>query len=218
MPSRDAISEVAEAGWPLTLVTPIMTRLGLRRLDEMIDLVVSRGWRCEIVANDFGALETLRNVSEVTVVAGRLLTRNVVDIAGEQLHFPSLEAITYLARHYRAGRLDLTSFRVKLEPPSIRKWPSVRLSLYHPYMYLATTRDCIFRFRGVPPEARSDLIGCSEPCKDQRFRLRYERFIPNDLYLRGNTMFIAYPRQSYSAAELAALHIDRVVEFVDLPL
>lgn len=217
MPSGEAIARLVDTGLPLTLVTPVMTRVGLRRLEESVTRLLAHDNPLEIVVNDFGALESLRGEGGLTLVSGRLLTRNVLDIADDRLQIPSPDAIAYLRDEYGVRRFDLSTYRSKLLPPRTAFPRGICLSLYHPFMYLATTRDCIFRFRDADPETPASEVGCAQPCHEHAFRLRYGRHVEEDLYLKGNTMFVAYPTQPYSKADLAALRVNRIVHFAGLP-
>ncbi len=218
LPTRDALARVFDAGHPVALVTPIATRFGIKRVAELADFVVGRGWTCEVVVNDFGVCEALRGESRLTLVAGRLIARNVFDVAESRLRVPALHGLTYLRENYGIERYEITNYRTKLLPPHSGIPAGLSLSLYTPYMYLTTTRDCIFRFRNTRPGTRVDHVGCDQICRQHRFRIRYPGCVAETLYLKGNTLFVVHDRLAFNRSELQALSVDRIVYFADLPV
>lgn len=218
LPTLDGLSRVVEQGLPVSLVTAQLTSLGLRRVDRLLESVSERGWNLEVVFNDFGMLERFGKHPGIQLVAGRLVTRNILDIAKDRLQITYPPMFEYMLKHFRVSRYEMTNYRTPLLPPFTPLPSTVTLSLYHPYMYLTTTRECIFRFRETAPNTPPEGVGCSQPCTGQKFRLQYPGHVEETLYLKGNTMFSAHGKFEIPPRDLAAMHCDRVVQFADLPV
>ncbi len=219
LPSASDVARVLGTGTPVTLLTPLATRVGLRRIEARVGAATAGGAPCEVVANDFGVLEMLRGRPGVTVIAGRLLTRNFVEFADGTLTFTALASFDFLADRYAVTRYELSNFHRKLVPGIAPELAArLRLSLYYPYQHVAITRQCLFRFRDVPADRRVDQVGCDQSCRDRQFRFEYPGKVREPFYVKGNTMFVCFDDFPYDAGELRGLGVDRLVHSVDLPL
>ena len=219
LPSPSDVASVQAFGTPVTLLAPVATRVGLRKVQAMLDAAMAGGSACEVVANDFGVLEMLRGRPGVTVVAGRLLTRNFVEFADGTLTFTARASFDFLEDRYAVTRYELSNFHRRLVPgiaPDLAA--RMRLSLYYPYQHVAITRQCLFRFRDVPAGRRVDQVGCDQSCRGRQFRFDYPGKVREPIFVKGNAMFVCFDDFPYDAADLRALGVDRLVHSVDLPL
>lgn len=235
LPSTASIGRILELGAAASFVTPLVTGHGIKRIEEIIRVLGEHPGSHEVIANDFGVLEMLAGRDNLVPVLGRLLTRNVFDIAHGRLVAMSSEPITLFRERYGATRYEISSFHTRLAPPEEGMPEDVRLSLHYPYMYLATTRRCAFRFQdvpklakatgqqvfeyqGVPQIAEVDRLGCDRSCRKHMFQLRYPNYQKEPFYLKGNTLFSCFDDFPFGAEDLARLKIDRVVFSPELPV
>jgi hypothetical protein len=219
MPTPRDVDACLEMRLPVTLLTPLVTGVGIRAVQAILDRLADRGDGSEVVANDFGVLAMLQGRTGLTAIAGRLLTRNFIDIFDNALTFTSVGAFEFMADRYRVSRYEVSSFRSRLRPglvPSIAS--RINLTMHFPYQHVATTRQCLFRFRDVPTDERIDLAGCDQACRGRTFRLEYPGKVKEAFFVRGNTMFVSFDEVRYSDEELERLRVDRTVESLEPPV
>jgi len=217
-PSIDAIKSIFDLGIKTSIVTSIASRAGIQKIENVFRYLNRTGRAWEVIVNDFGVLEITREYSNLTPVLGRLLTRHVFDIDKDRLAIASLEPLELLANRYGVSRYEITNYRSKILPPDPEIPENVSLSLHYPYMYVATTRQCLFRFRNTKQNEEIEGVECDLYCKDHMFRFEYPGHIEEALYLKGNTLFVCYDSIPYSNTELNQLHVDRIVYSSDLPV
>jgi hypothetical protein len=222
IPSTRDLDAVLDRGIPLTVVTPVVTRHGLAAVSRLLSHLEARAPGTELVANDFGVLEAARASGGVTTVLGRLLTRNVIFQVRNRLQVPSFDPLLMMRDTFGVTRFEVSAFRTRVLPPA-NGWPfDLHLTMYHPWVWLMTTRKCLFRFRRQEAEGRFDeridRLGCDRSCGEDVFRFEYPGVLTGTRYYKGNTMFMRYDDLSYSDADYAALRVDRLVECPEPPV
>jgi hypothetical protein len=173
-----AVESCAAAKKKFTLVTPLMTDYGAARLKKLLRSL--KGYApFEAVANDFGALEMIRDAG-LTPVAGRLLIKQKSDPRLATLKSARLRA------HFRKSAADNSEFAALLRENGIRRLEldnplcgltppaGFALSLYFPFVFLTLSmrREC-----GGPAVDGDDV-----------YVLKNNR-MPADILLFGNAQF-----------------------------
>jgi len=163
---------VGERRIALTLVTPPCTDRGLDRVEKMLG-AAARG--TEVVCNDWGVLERLHD-SPFQPVLGRLLlrvprgfSRVALDHLSRDMRafvrhssLDSAEFRAFLAEH-RVARVELDNVA---QGYSFRPGPTLRTSLYHPYVYIASGRRCLHERLGGRVDAYRTGRACGKTCHD----------------------------------------------------
>lgn len=73
---KQALSYARKKGIDFSLVTPYVTTTGLKKTEELFELLKDKKIECEIIVNDFGVLNLVnRKYQNLTPVLGRLLTK-----------------------------------------------------------------------------------------------------------------------------------------------
>ncbi len=164
LPGREELERVRRAaagrGLAFTLVTPLLGEESLGRVGKLVDALAPVDGD-EVVVNDMGLFEVLAGRKwEGEAVAGRLLTRQRRG-AGWKGSLPPGEGDS---RYLRGSALDSPRFAEWLgETYGVRRFeidnliqgvevgelpPGVRLSVYHPYLFLTATSLCPWTFDG----------------------------------------------------------------------
>lgn len=222
-----ALDEADDRGWDFTLVTSFATDAGLDRMKPLFEALHARAPLSEVVVNDWGVLSFLqREFGDecFPLAAGRLLTKQARD---PRLGKLAERVPAGAMQHLRMSNVDgplLTKFlrsrgvvRAEFDNPLHgfeRTAPGLPGSLYHPYMYLTTTRLCYASARKGSVRGRRTPGLCGLECRDRTFTLSHRR-MPEDLLLHGNTIFV---ENRQLPTNLEAMHIDRLVHMPDLPM
>jgi hypothetical protein len=163
---------VGERRIALTLVTPPCTDRGLARVERLLGAAAPG---TEVVCNDWGVLERLHD-SPFQPVLGRLLLRIPRGFSRVALDHMSPEMRAFV-RHSSLDSAEFRAFlaeqrvaRVELDNVaqgySFRSGPTLRTSLYHPYVYIASGRRCLHeRLRGRGDPFRTGRA-CGKTCHD----------------------------------------------------
>ena len=138
----------------LSFLTPYVTDFGIKQLAEIFEFLNFLEFKGEIIINDFGTLELIRNRKYgFKLVLGRLLNRQkrgprlakILNKLPSDLikHFSS----TYLDREEVVSVLsDLGIERIEFDniPLGLTRdpLPEFKASLYYPFVYISTTRLC----------------------------------------------------------------------------
>ena len=210
----------------LSFLTPYVTDFGIKQLEEIFEFLNSLKLKTEVIINDFGILELIRNRKYAfKLVLGRLLNRqkrgprlaNILSKLPSDLikHFSS----TYLDREEVVSVLsDLGIERIEFDniPLGLTRYPlpKFKASLYYPFVYVSTTRLCPTS-KAFKQDFRLRLIeNCETECRICHFKLKH-RSMPEDLILKGNTYFLYRNKLPRNLEELG---IDRVVLEPEIPI
>lgn len=174
------VGEAASRGMAFTLVTPLLDEEGLEAtLRVVAGLPAEAG--VEVVANDVGLVQALaREQWAGTLVAGRLIARQrrgpgfrrhgepppeaEAALRGSALDSPAF--LARLAERYGVRRFELDNLVQGVEiaaPP-----PGISFSVYHPWLFVAASRRCPWRFDGKRWRTSSE---CVAPCRGRILEL-----------------------------------------------
>ncbi|HET9596224.1 MAG TPA: hypothetical protein VFP65_11620 [Anaeromyxobacteraceae bacterium] len=225
---EDRLPDAAEAeafcvlsrdrGWMPTLLTPVVTDDGLARIDGLLARLGTRGWRLEVVFNDWGVLRLLRERhARHAARAGRLLNRALrdprafADGAGAE-HRRERDP----ARGTRLRRLLAGAGVVALETdPDLDGGylgdgdAGLSRALHVPYVFASSGRNCLLKAGALPGRAMGELLGdaCPRPCRGGAVRAdRQDCTLP--LWRAGNTLLYEVP---WGSAQAHLAEADRVV-------
>ncbi|MEW6202718.1 MAG: hypothetical protein AB1546_12125 [bacterium] len=145
-----AISICREDGKPLTLVTPIVTDWGLKRLNPLFGRLMEYDEHAEVVVNEYGTLMFLREkFPSFKVVMGRVLIRQKKDPRVPLIHDEKIRG------YFSGSVLDSAYFckflhgqntrRVELDnlPHAQPPQADFSVSLYYPFVFITTSRNCV---------------------------------------------------------------------------
>ncbi|MFH1642429.1 MAG: hypothetical protein ABIC04_06035 [Nanoarchaeota archaeon] len=185
----------------LSFVTPYVTDKGIERLKLLLDLLNKKLPKTEIIINDYGTLELIREMKlRLKPVLGRLLTKQkrgprMISIM-DKLPKPAIEHF----RKSNAGVLAFQKFLIKngfdrVELDNLLQGISddfsksgINASLYYPYAYVTTTRFCLAVICDKK-DAAPGIYSCKKECqKYGPFKLT-NKHMPVPLLLKGNTQF-----------------------------
>ena len=231
IPSRDDVSQIAafvqRRALGLTLMTPYVTDAGLDRLVSLLDAVRAMGMQVEVVFNDWGVLDVLRQeYPEFVPVMGRLLNKtkrgprimNIIDkLPGacrnyfESCVLSADAACSFLKKRsvYRV-ECDNQLQGIRLEDTD----PAIMKSLYIPYVFVSTTRFCLAADCDNPE--RMDFVGvqaCARQCREYIFQLD-NPVMRVPLLRKGNAMFYV---NDNVPDNLADGQFDRIVVQPEIP-
>lgn len=140
-----------------TFLTPPVTDIGIEKIKKILPLINEE--KFEICVNDFGVLELLRKINyKGKVVLGRLLDKLPHDNRMHPSEYSSYTSVNGLA-YMQLPAYSATYFKKILEkyrvyrsefdlPPQgihLGNTLNCHNSLYAPYGYLTTGRNCLFR-------------------------------------------------------------------------
>lgn len=208
-----------------TFVTPFVTDAGIKKLAPLLDHLASKASAAEIVVNDWGLLNILKERSwQGPIALGRLLTKqkrgprimNILDKLpqGAVEHFrqsnvdvPVLAG--FLSRN-GVSRVELDNLLQGISRPD----PALRGSLYYPYAYVTVTRYCLAAFSKNRAGSLRSIPECRKECQEMEFELSHPG-MPVKLLLKGNTQFF---ENAVLPENLDLLNIDRLVFQPKIPL
>ena len=223
--SLKAFDAAREAGVGFTLMTPWVTDAGLRKVAAVLKMLAASGdEKFEVVVNDLGVLTLLKEeYPGLTPVLGRLLVKQkrCPRVPGIMEGLPDAGREVYLS----AGTEDKSTMRllrgygvkrVELDNPlqgleADLKGVRMKGSIYTPYAYVTTTRNCPASFDGTGWQAYD---GCKLKGCMQNVLVLANPAHEGRLLMRGNTQFV----ENYDLpANLKGMGIDRIVEMEDVP-
>lgn len=229
IPNKKDLSKVLEFSLKekldFSLVTPYVTDEGLEKLLSLFELISKEIPNIEVVINDWGVLRTLRReYPKLVPILGRLLTKQSNDPRVIALKSKVSEKLYH---HYKRSSCDpplVENFlvsqgikRIELDNllQGIERIPSsLRASLHIPYVYLAVTRLCPSNSCKKRTEPIRAIFPCHKECRRYTFQLLY-RDIPQELWLKGNTLFFI---NEILPPEMEEIGIDRIVYAPQIPI
>lgn len=188
----------------LTLLTPYLTNESAKKIKILVDWILKENLEIEIVINDWGMLELLREFEmklrrKITLVAGVLLSRQKTDPITERLidklnpylqeHFstPVIVSDVYInfLKNHNINRIELENTNHFFIFDKCMQ-NNIEISLYYPFVSFATTRMCPLSmyFR------RKNMISiqpCNKECKEYYLSL-HDDFYGNLIFV-GNTIY-----------------------------
>ncbi|MBN2053548.1 hypothetical protein JW905_01415 [bacterium] len=219
-----AVDRAAAAGAAMTLVLPFVTNEGLASGLTIVEQFLEASPRFpEIVVNDWGMAHELKQRGiPAALVLGRLLTKQK---RGPRILTMAKKLPASVIEHFKHSNIDVPHYeaflreelgivRVELDNTlqGIARVSRLPASLYHPFAYVTTTRQCLTARCEQPGRNPRELVACGRECRLYGFELRHPD-MPVPLYIRGNTQFF---RNDRLPDDLAALCIDRLVETVGI--
>ncbi|MFH1003767.1 MAG: hypothetical protein V1780_06455 [Chloroflexota bacterium] len=226
LPAPAELAAVLDFARPLdfTLVTPYLTDPELDRLRPLLEMVADTRPESEVVCNDWGVFQVLReDYPTLTPVMGRLLNKMK---RGPRLA-PVMDRLPAASLEYfRSSNLSVPLFRRFLRDNGVRRaefdnvlqgidfsFDDMALSLYLPFAYVTTTRACLVNACDQPE--KRDVIGifpCRRECQRYTFYLQ-NQVMPVALVRQGNTLFF---KNEALPPELGP--VDRLVIEPEIPM
>jgi hypothetical protein len=220
-----AFDRTTEEGMGFTLLTPWLTDAGIKKTRGILTRLADAGaLDIEVVINDFGLLAVLKDEFPMFVpVLGRLLVKQKrcprvpgimegLPQSGRDVYtHPGIEdpvTVSFLKRFgMRRVELDSTLQGVEVGLKALR----LKGSIYTPYAYVTTTRNCPSSFDGKSWQA---FTGCKiKGCIKNVIELGNPAH-KSGLLMRGNTQFV---ENAVLPEDLAGMGIDRIVHMEELP-
>lgn len=208
LPTPEEIAELVQYALKnkleLTFVTPPVNDEGILQLKNALERIFlldpENAIKLEVVCNDWGTVYELHECySNIKILAGRLLNKSIKEYRYEEDDYKKLytdEGIEYIKKialldkshenilaDYGIKRCDID---VLPQGISIGN-PTVKVSLYFPYTFISTGRQCPVRsaFEGMPFTLQNH---CNKTCK----YISHNCSIKNDrikLFRKGNAFF-----------------------------
>ena len=221
------VRQANELSWAVTLLTPPVTDEGLEKCAPLFDRLDGPHLGAEVVVNDWGALQYVREKHPCLPVSlGRLLNKGFKDPrlpdAGT-MERVSEEAADLLNRctfdfarfQEEMVRLKVSRLERDLLPygtPRLEIPEGLGVSVYFPFGYVTMGRVCwLATFEHTGTRKFSLAKGCPRTCRDMSLRLKdAQRNLL--LYQEGNAIFSLYPPSLL--ASFIRWATDRAVRFV----
>ncbi|TWJ18729.1 hypothetical protein [Geobacter argillaceus] len=208
-----------EAGLEAVMLTPLVTDKGLRQLDLLLERLITGGWAPEVVFNDWGVLNLLRQrYPDLPRRSGRLVNRALRDPRVVEARPDSGSGQPDRGKRVRTLLAQSGVTAVETDPDLEGGFlgaaaGSMQRVLYLPYLFVASSRNCLVKADGARTADECFTKGLGIPCNG-RCQGRWHRVRRDDtslpLWRAGNTSFCELPHR------LAAAHLsqaDRVVLF-----
>jgi hypothetical protein len=212
-----------EHGLEATLLTPLVTPAGLRRIDHLLSQLAAQAWRPAVVFNDWGVLGLLRERHPALPRrAGRLMNRSLRDArvyreapAGTATHDGA--RCERLRRHLASAGVCALETDPDLDGGYLGDGPGasphgLARALHVPFVFAASGRNCPIKAL-VHPEGRGFTHALAEPCPApcRAGPVEAPRADSPLLHWRGgNTLFYEVPHEAarswFERTERIVLH------------
>ena len=225
LPDRDeanAFCAIArDRGLEPTLLTPLVTPEGLRRVGRLLTELVANDWQPAVVCNDWGVLGLLRDRHpSLPRRAGRLMNRSLRDPRAYReapAENPTHDASRYLRLRRLFGGLGVEAIETDadldggyLGDGSGADGVGLGRALHLPFTFAASGRGCPLKASLYPEGggfAKTLADPCPAPCRGKPLPVRrHDTALPH--WRGGNTLFYEVP---HAAATTWLAHTDRVV-------
>lgn len=220
------ISFVKEKNLKFSYVTPYVTNSGLKILDDNISHILKKLENPEVVINDWGVMKLAKSY-KIQPVLGRLLTKMKKGprIMNYIHNYPK-----EMVEHFQKANVGLPIFQEYLIKQGIKRVEldnalqginmnfsdsNINASLYHPFVYLTTTRRCLVNSCDVI--SKRDIIGiypCNKECQKYTIELSHE-VMPKPILLKGNSQFL---KNDNIPDDLEKKGINRMVYQPEIPI
>lgn len=197
---EDILDFVLSRDLNFTFVTGFVTEPDLDYLQDLLVVISLKNPNTEIVINDWGMLRVVRKHNLIPVI-GRLLTKQrrdprILNLRGrlteEAVERSKAASIgPHLIRFLKNNsvkRMEIDNLPQGISVNKHIKLEGMHLSLYFPFNYVTTSRQCIFNNGSLQSE-RCLLPECGRKCKLNPILLRHYT-MPLPLYMKGNTVFL----------------------------
>ncbi|MFA5356850.1 MAG: hypothetical protein WC301_05550 [Candidatus Omnitrophota bacterium] len=229
IPSREELIDVLDFslcnGLGFSFVTGLVTDAAIDRICALLACITKRLPGSEVIVNDWGMLRVARSYNLKPII-GRLLSKQrrdprILDLIG-RLPQKTAECLRsaggglYSMRFLRKNSVDRLEIDnlpqgIILDEAAISE--GFHFSLYYPFNYLTTSRECLFN-DGRDYYKHRDPGGCARKCRDNTVTLRHPS-MPLPIYMKGNTLFIENP---IMPGDLLSKGIDRIVYQPGIPM
>jgi hypothetical protein len=199
---EEVLSFVEKESLNFTFVTPYVTNHGLERLEDQIGFLGKKKPDAEIVFNDWGVFQFLREAwPGLTPVMGRLLNKmkrgtrimNILDkvpretrdfFQGSNLNVPAV------GRFLKSRGISRVEFDNLLQGITLEGADKeIHKSLYMPFVFVSTTRFCLSANCDSPQKIDYVGIGaCGRECQKYTFNLE-NPVMKLPLIRKGNAIF-----------------------------
>lgn len=210
---KKVISFCKEKKVPLTFITPWCTEKGIKVLKELFSLLPQK---TEIVFNDYGVYQFFKQYNFIFVL-GRLLVSTKRD--------PRFNFDSKFKKYFKLSNINNSEFqrfllekninRIELDNTvqgySFKLFKKISTSLYYPYVYISTSRKCLF-------EDCPDIMNYS---KKKEKKEKQDDFLCNNnivtaklnnsdyqIIIKGNSQFY---KNNKIPLNLKSLNINRLV-------
>lgn len=227
-------------GLAVTFVTPYVTDAGIETLRPLFGLLSGAGDDCEVVFNDWGVLNVLRQeFPRLIPVQGRLMNKSLRDPRVTGIYATS-EAPGPALVSLRRSNLDCASYTEFLSGLGVASveldnlpqgvdlsfaGDGMKASAYIPFGFISTSRICMAA--GMHYDKRDKFqpgAPCHHECQTHLLEYTYTNtpFDNRDqkFYLKGNTYFYAHTEAMLRSllGQARAGLIDRIVFQPQLPM
>lgn len=199
------------------LTTSFLTNEGIKKIRVILEAIRDYVLSCEIVINDWGALEMINNYSpELKLWIGRMITSRYKNLKifddirpllhlffKERVKIPGL-LFDFLITRNVVGMEFNSPYYLACNYKEFKK-RGYKMAVHIPYMYLTVTRYCNC-LNGYSGYFRDSIISCKRECKEYTGILHRHSYLENILS-KGNAYFKEITLQ-YSKD---ALILDRVI-------
>ena len=225
---KKVLSVVKKKNLDFTFVTPYVTNKGLKLLEELLPAVAWEVPQVEVVFNDWGVFQFLREEKlPVAPVLGRLLMKmkrgprmmNIIDqVPAETRRYCQTTSLT--VPEIRNFLTDNNIFRIELDNllQGINlddTGADMHKSLYLPFACISTSRFCLTA--NCEDESRKEYVGvfpCRKECRKYTFSL-FNPVMTLPLVRKGNSIFF----MNDAIPEIVASgQIDRIVVQPEIPI
>lgn len=225
---KKALNFAQEKDLDFTLITSYVTNSGLKKVEKLIVLLSELKPDSEIVFNDWGIFQLLRERNyPLKPVLGRLLNKmkrgprivNIKDrIPPTSLEYfitPSIsipEIQEFLIKN-NITRVEFDNLLQGLNLNGIST--NLHISLYLPFAYITTTRFCLMPSLNHPEEIKIGVFPCKKECQQCGFQL-LNPVMTTPLIRKGNTIFFSNDQIPHEL--IREEKIDRIVVQPEIPL
>jgi len=217
-----------DRGWEPTLLTPLVTPVGLETVDRLLSGLTAKRWQPAVVCNDWGVLGLLRDHHPLLPRrAGRLMNRSLRDPrayreapagfgeapAGFATHDSSRFA--RFRRFLADAGVSALETDVDLDGGYLGDGPQdsngdLARALHLPYTFAASGRNCPLKALLYPEGSgfsKTLADPCTAPCRSGPVPVqRDDTSVPH--WRGGNTLFYEIPQE---VARTWLVHTDRIV-------
>ncbi len=211
-----------------TFVTPYVTNQGLQRLEELIGFLAEKKKDAEIVFNDWGVFQFIREeFGSLVPVMGRLLNKskrgprimNILDKVPDEtrdFYRGSNLDVPAVGRFLKQQGIYRVEFDNLLQGLSLENADrEIHKSIYMPFVFVSTTRFCLSS--SCDSTGMTDYVGitdCKRECQKYTFDLDNPAMgLP--LFRKGNTVFFLNEK---TPEKVLNSSVDRVVIEPEIPV